>query len=227
MSTVYWKADEAAVQMLDSVIQRWHPELKKAGVKIGFIFALNDKGAPVKHGGYPAYATIRVVPLKDRVSKGYDAELLVDGGHWANDKRECQYALLDHEMSHLILVRDKPKKSGSRPDHDDMDDDDDDDLVVTPEEPEDDDEEGTSSALGEVQRDDLGRPKLRTIKADWNVGDGFRSVVLRHGENSVEYTNLQTAKALLEELLEDASDVQSAKEALANDEVIPYEPKVG
>ncbi|WP_020472457.1 putative metallopeptidase [Zavarzinella formosa] len=40
-----------------------------------------------------------------------------------------------------------------------------------------------------LQRDDIGRPKLKLRKGDWNGGDGFREVVMRHGEAAIEYAN--------------------------------------
>ncbi len=40
-----------------------------------------------------------------------------------------------------------------------------------------------------LQRDDLGRPKLRTVPGDWNGGDGFKDVILRHGDDAIEFIN--------------------------------------
>jgi hypothetical protein len=42
---------------------------------------------------------------------------------------------------------------------------------------------------GEVQRDDLGRPRLKTRPGDFNGGDAFREVIERHGDMAIEFYN--------------------------------------
>jgi hypothetical protein len=44
--------------------------------------------------------------------------------------------------------------------------------------------------------DDIGRPKLRLKKGDWNAGDGFRDVVARHGDHAAEFENIRRAYAV-------------------------------
>lgn len=44
-----------------------------------------------------------------------------------------------------------------------------------------------------VKRDDIGRPKLRSVPGDWDGGDGFLAVVRRHGEAAVEFLNARRA----------------------------------
>jgi hypothetical protein len=141
--------------VVDQAIGEWHKLLKDEGVQLGVLMAINGDGPAVKHGGYPAMATIRVVPLKDRVTKEYDAELLIDEKEWNQLKPEHRLALCDHELTHLELATEKES--------------------------------------GEVKRDDLGRPKLKTRKGDWNGGDGFAEVVERHGDFAVEFLNAQRA----------------------------------
>lgn len=54
-------------------------------------------------------------------------------------------------------------------------------------------------------RDDLGRPKLKLVPADWNVGDGFAEIVLRHGHAAAEWRNVNAthtrAVALIDQYL--------------------------
>lgn len=38
--------------------------------------------------------------------------------------------------------------------------------------------------------DDIGRPKLVSVKGDWNAGDGFAAVIQRHGSAAIEFRNL-------------------------------------
>ena len=42
---------------------------------------------------------------------------------------------------------------------------------------------------GRLKRDDLGRPKLQTIRGDFMGGDGFVEVIRRHGEAALEVIN--------------------------------------
>lgn len=102
--TTYSKATPDVYDLLDSVLGRWHQPLKEAGVQFGVLMAHNSEGAAVKHGGYPATATIKVVSTKDRLTKGYDAELLIDETAWQDMNEHHREALLHHETLHLALV---------------------------------------------------------------------------------------------------------------------------
>jgi hypothetical protein len=167
--TSYQKADIDVLNLLCRVMERSHQELFEAAVQVGVLMASNPDGPAVKHGGYAAFATIKIVGLKDRVSKQYDAELLIDESEWNRFRAEHQTALIDHELSHLTLAKLSPKelKQAMRED---------------PKAP-------------WWKLDDLGRPKLKTVPGTWNAGDGFEDVVRRHGDFAIEYLNLQAAKA--------------------------------
>lgn len=132
-------------------------------MRIGLTFAKNDTGPAVRHGGYPALATVRVVPLRDRLRKDCDAEVTIDEDKWGGLTQAQQAALLDHEVSHLRLVLDRK--------------------------------------TGEVRRDDLGRPRLKTVKADYNPGDMFTSVISRHGEDAIEFENIRRAHSFAQAAL--------------------------
>lgn len=54
---------------------------------------------------------------------------------------------------------------------------------------------------GVIQRDQFGRPKLGLVKGDWNVGDGFKEVVERHGLNAAEFENIRRAHAFAASLI--------------------------
>ena len=64
--------------VVSDVMTAHHQALAQAGVRLGIVMAYNPEGAPIKSGGYEALAQVKIVSLKDRVSKGYDAELLID-----------------------------------------------------------------------------------------------------------------------------------------------------
>lgn len=180
---IYWKADEEIQKKLTLAMDQWHHDLAKANVRIGIIMAANPKDGPaVSHGGYPALATIKIVPLKDRITKGYDAEMLIDATFWKTTTDETRMALLDHELSHLELKKPKERKPEKKKHHDEE-----------PVDPEDDDTIAGQSFLV----DDIGRPILKTKKGDWNVGDGFAEVVRRHGVHAIERVNIKNAEAII------------------------------
>lgn len=54
------------------------------------------------------------------------------------------------------------------------------------------------------ERDQHGRPELRLRNGDWNVGDGFKEVVERHGEAASELTNIRRAYAFTMQIVEGA-----------------------
>lgn len=67
----------------------------------------------------------------------------------------------------------------------------------------------TSLGTNIVKRDDIGRPKLKTIDGDWNGGDGFIEVIKRHGEAAIELINSRkvygVAMAAMDEALQEQS----------------------
>lgn len=104
MPTTYSLADPDVLNDLARVVERWHQPLADAEVKWGVLMAANDSGPAVKHGGYPAAASVRIVPLKDRLTKGYDAEIVIDLVWWERARQKHRTALLDHEVSHVTLA---------------------------------------------------------------------------------------------------------------------------
>ena len=55
-----------------------------------------------------------------------------------------------------------------------------------------------------VERDQFGRPRLQLRKGDWNVGDGFKEVVERHGENASELENIARAYSFTMRIVNEA-----------------------
>lgn len=172
MPVTYGLPDADVTELLDRAMREFHPDLAEHGVRVGVLMAASDTDAPaVKAHGYAAVASVRVVPLKDRLTKGYDAELVLDRDHWLRINARRKLALLDHELTHLEVKRravKMPKGYQGDP------------VTV-------------------VDTDDLGRPKLRTRKGDVCAGDGFKEVVARHGDDADEFDALQRAYAILSE----------------------------
>lgn len=174
MATTYWKGDSEVMAYLHKVMTMWHQDLKKADVQLGVLMCVSNKEETpaIKHGGYPALATIKVVPLKDRISKNYDAELMIDAGFWNSASEERRLALLDHELCHLRLKEPKANQENVK-------------------------QVGDLSIL----LDDIGRPVIKTVSADWNVGDGFEEVVKRHGKIALEVSSVEMIEGKLKSLV--------------------------
>jgi hypothetical protein len=181
MPTTFEKADADIVNLFAKVVAQWHSDLHDVKVNVGIVLAYNPDGPAVKHGGYPALASIKPCSAKDRVTKGYDAELTIDADGYRDLSEAQRLALLDHEASHITLVPRKLKKG--------------------------EEDDGQKWAF-----DNNGRPKLKSVKGDWNVGDGFEHVVARHGLNAIEYRNIDLAKKLADKAREqgEADRKQSA-----------------
>ncbi len=165
MPTTFSDAPDEVLQLLQQVMADYHQPLADAGVRVGTIMAYNDDGPAIKHAGYAAAATIKIVSLKDRLKKHYDAELLIDDTVWKELTHDQRLALLDHELSHVNLkkyvyheIRDS---SGQL----------------------------TGEKRISYKDDDIGRPKLVTVPGDVNAGDGFQAVIRRHGSSALEYRN--------------------------------------
>jgi len=95
-------------EIINSLISQYYPDLEEGQVTIESIFAYDNKGGfPVKAGGYPALACIKVNSLKNRVKGFADAEITIDAENFKGMTEAQKIALLDHELYHLIVVRDK------------------------------------------------------------------------------------------------------------------------
>lgn len=148
MPKTYDTAPPEVKRRADKLIERNHSDLWKTEATIDYIFAVNDTGDAVSHRGYPALAVVRIVNLKDRTKGMGDAEITIDAAKYAVMTPEQQDALLDHELHHLIVVRDDD---------------------------------------GMAKTDDIGRPKLKMRKHDYDFG-WFQVIAERHGMNSPEVT---------------------------------------
>lgn len=165
---------DPVLPLLAHCMERWHERLHKAKVRVGILWALNEDGPALKHGGYPVLAKIKPASLELRVisrmygGDGFDALLKIDEEQYRDLDDDSKAALLDHELAHLDTV------------------------------------EKDVDGRTVLQRDDIGRPKLRTVEGDWNGGDGFTAVIARHGEWAIELISARRAwgyaKAALEEV---------------------------
>jgi hypothetical protein len=156
MPVTFDKVPPEVPEIVDRLIADRYPALAQHEIRIGYLY---QKGG-VKLHGYPCCATVKVCSLKDRKLHGHDVLITIDGDsfqgwdEWPEAKRQ---AVLDHELYHLTLVRDKNYR---------------------------------------VKTDDLGRPKIKLRKHDFEIG-GFAEICRRHGDAAVE---LQALRATTDSL---------------------------
>lgn len=104
----YDTAPKEIIALINETTNEFHPELVEAGVTIEAVMAFDDKGGyPVKANGYPALACIRANSLKNRVKGFADAEITIDKSAYDALNDQQKKALIDHELFHLVVVRDK------------------------------------------------------------------------------------------------------------------------
>lgn len=159
--TSFQMADTTVTELVNEIMHKNHPDLVECGVRIGVLMAYDPDGPAIKHGGFPVLACVRVVSLKDRITKGFDVEMLIDQTEWNDLPPKRKISTVDHELTHINRVPNTPKAMKA----------------------------GESA----WKTDDLDRPKIKLRKGDVMVGDGFASCIDRHGDDAVEFVNIERA----------------------------------
>jgi len=154
---------DPVLPLLAHAMERWHERLHEAKVRVCVLWAANEDGPPLKHGGYKVLAKVKVLSLKERVrsrldgATGYDAELLIDEEEYRDLDDDSKVALLDSMLESLDTV------------------------------------EKDIDGRTVLQRDDIGRPKLKRVEGDIFGGSGFAAVIERHGEWAIELISTRRA----------------------------------
>lgn len=104
-------ANDTIQPYIDAILEH-HPELIKARVTIDALFAYSKDGgpAPVKLHGYPCAAIIAKNNVKARLRGLADATITFDAAHWETLSERERTALVDHEVSHIVVKRDKDEQ---------------------------------------------------------------------------------------------------------------------
>jgi hypothetical protein len=109
---IYSPGSDELIEQVQEAAERYHPELVEAGLRVDVLEArpkTDDAGDPVeealRHHGYGCYATIKICGPKERGAGRGDCLLTVDAYRWPELGRETQMAILDHELTHLELIR--------------------------------------------------------------------------------------------------------------------------
>jgi len=115
MPSTYSNATQEIAPIAEPLIAKFHQDLVDANVTIDFIFAtagINEDtgeqtGPAIVHNGYRALGLTKIMSLKDRTMGRADAEILLDGDVWVGMSADQCNALLDHELEHIEVKRDK------------------------------------------------------------------------------------------------------------------------
>jgi hypothetical protein len=102
----YRRADDL-VPLAEKAMRDYHRDLADAGVTVEVLTVHAGTSPALKHHGYPALAVIKPMSQKDRAAGSADARILIDAEKWDGLDDPRRLALLDHELTHLELVRDE------------------------------------------------------------------------------------------------------------------------
>jgi hypothetical protein len=99
-----------------ALIRRFYPDLVEVQIRIDYIYVSNDaEDTPaLTHGGYPAQAVVKILGPKERAMERGDAEIVIDEENWTDLSDAEKDALLDHELYHLEVVKNKLKTRAKR-----------------------------------------------------------------------------------------------------------------
>lgn len=109
MPKVYDQAPDEVRDRCVALIRKYHPDLEKVALRLDLLCASTDSedAHAVTLGGYPCLAVVRIVSAKDRAKDVGDAEITIDRDAYEAMTSEQRDALLDHELYHLNIVRDR------------------------------------------------------------------------------------------------------------------------
>lgn len=114
MPTYYTDAPAEVADIAARLIAKHHPDVQEVETRITYKFAWavakdgeEEPQPPLKLHGVPCLALIRLVPYRNRVCGMDDVVVEIDGKQWEGMDDAERAALIDHELYHLVLSRDK------------------------------------------------------------------------------------------------------------------------
>ncbi len=103
----YSIANEEVNLTIQKVMKENHGELHAAGVTITALIARSEDGPALKVGGREALGCIRVTKLTERTLGLGDALMILDGESMIAWSSKRLQAVIDHELRHLMLAKNK------------------------------------------------------------------------------------------------------------------------
>lgn len=111
MSGYFELADDGLLSLAQNVIDTYHPYLKQAGARFGFVF----RSEPQKRKGSKVLAAVSVVSSQVKMHLDLDYLIWVSRDDWDDMSEKQRIALLDHEFCHCCM---NEKFEWSTRDHD-------------------------------------------------------------------------------------------------------------
>lgn len=103
----YSIANEEVNLTIQKVMKENHGDLHAEGVKITALIARSEEGPALKVGGKEALGCIRVTKLTERTLGLGDALMILDGESMMAWSSKRLQAVIDHELRHLMLAKNK------------------------------------------------------------------------------------------------------------------------
>jgi len=110
----YRKADASEMESLTKIRNEHHEELRDHDVQVGLLFARAGRDQhgeatshPIKFAGVPVVARVRRTSVKERIWCPYDAVIEVDEDRWEGMSEDERVAVIDHELTHVVVAKDK------------------------------------------------------------------------------------------------------------------------
>lgn len=102
----YCVASDDVKDRITKMVMAHHSHLADLRIDSLFVFSDDDE-AVLTHQGYPAMAVVKIVSTKERAAGLGDALIVFDRHSYDLLTMKQRDALIDHELTHLLLVFDK------------------------------------------------------------------------------------------------------------------------
>ena len=103
-------ASEEVKNLCQDLVVLYHSDLDSAAAKIDIVFAFRDPDGEepaMEKEGHRMLGKSSTLSLKDRVKGMGDVEIILDGDAWHDMDLRKRMALLDHQLEHFEVKRDK------------------------------------------------------------------------------------------------------------------------
>lgn len=110
MPSTYVKAEKVVDDLAKEIIEQHHKDLDTVGVKIDILMVFRDpegEAPAMSHRGRRALGLASIHPLRLRALGLGDCLVQLDGDAWPHMGDRARMALLDHEITHFEVKRDK------------------------------------------------------------------------------------------------------------------------
>lgn len=103
-------ATPATHELCQQLVELYHKDLDSAAAKVDIVMAFRDpdgEAPAMEKDGHRILGQASTIKLKDRVKGMGDCEIMLDGDAWDGLPDKQKAALMDHELEHFEVKRDK------------------------------------------------------------------------------------------------------------------------